>query len=254
MDFDLPHHHDDPEKLAQLARCLQKTEDFQRVSDVFRQLSDPTRIRVFWLLCHCEECVLDISAILSMSSPAVSHHLRQLRESGLILSRRRGKEVYYRAASSEQAALLHHMIERTMTISCPKDEPISAAPHLPALDAQQAAPGDYPAEHLATIRQVHDLLTEDLSQRLTIDDLSARFLMNPTTMKTLFRAVYGNSIAAHVREHRMESAASQLRETDEPIAEVARRVGYESQSRFSAEFKRQFGLLPTEYRRRYRAV
>ena len=73
-------------------------------------------------------------------------------------------------------------------------------------------------------------------------------------MKTLFRAVYGNSIAAHVREHRMESAASQLRETDEPIAEVARRVGYESQSRFSAEFKRQFGLLPTEYRRRYRAV
>ena len=118
----------------------------------------------------------------------------------------------------------------------------------------ESGPGDYPAEQLATIRQVHDLLTEDLSQRLTIDELSARFLMNPTTMKTLFRAVYGNSIAAHVREHRMESAASQLRETDEPIAEVARRVGYESQSRFSAEFKRQFGLLPTEYRRRYRAV
>ena len=42
----------------------------------------------------CEECVLNISAMLEMSSPAVSHHLRPLKNSGLIVSRREGKEVY----------------------------------------------------------------------------------------------------------------------------------------------------------------
>ena len=47
------------------------------------QLSDSSRVRIFWLLCHCEECVIDLSAMVGMSSPAVSHHLRQLRESGL---------------------------------------------------------------------------------------------------------------------------------------------------------------------------
>ena len=90
---------------------------------------------------------------------------------------------------------------------------------------------------------------QDLSQRTTIEELSQRYLMNPSTMKTLFRVVYGNSIAAHVREHRMEAAARLLRETEQPVAEVARAVGYESQSRFSAEFRKQFSLLPTEYRR-----
>ena len=54
-----------------------------------------------------------------MTSPAVSHHLRQLKSSGLIVSRRNGKEVYYKAAGTEQAQVLHHMIEKMVEISCP---------------------------------------------------------------------------------------------------------------------------------------
>lgn len=65
------------------------------------------------------ECVINLSSIVGMSSPAVSHHLRQLKNSGLIVSRREGKEVYYRAADTEQAQLLHHMIEKMVEIACP---------------------------------------------------------------------------------------------------------------------------------------
>jgi DNA-binding transcriptional ArsR family regulator len=54
-----------------------------------------------------------------MSSPAVSHHLRPLKNSGLIVSRREGKEVYYRAADTEECRLLHRMIEEVMEIKCP---------------------------------------------------------------------------------------------------------------------------------------
>lgn len=94
--------------------------NFQIVADIFKQLGDTTRIRIFWLLCHCEECVINISAMLEMSSPAVSHHLRPLKNSGLIVCRRDGKEVYYRAADTLQSQLLHKMIEQVMEIACPE--------------------------------------------------------------------------------------------------------------------------------------
>ena len=106
---------------------------------------------------------------------------------------------------------------------------------------------------LETIRRVHEALTADLSSRITIDELSRRFLMNPSTMKEVFKTVYGQSIAAHIREHRMERAAELLRETDASMAEIAAAIGYESASKFSAEFRKAYGALPTEYRRAARA-
>ena len=115
----LPHHHCAEEKSDQLQLELQHTEEFRMISEVFRQMGDPTRVRIFWLLCHCEECVINISAMMDMSAPAVSHHLARLRSAGLIVSRREGKEVYYRAADSRAAQLMHRMIEDMMEIACP---------------------------------------------------------------------------------------------------------------------------------------
>lgn len=118
-DINLPHEHGLKTDASTLHEYLAQTEHFQTVADIFKQLGDPTRIRIFWLLCHCEECVINIAALMDMSSPAVSHHLRPLRNTGLIVSRREGKEVYYKAADTEQSRLLHLMIEKVMQIACP---------------------------------------------------------------------------------------------------------------------------------------
>ncbi len=115
---ELPHPH--KKEAPDIKDQLNNIDDFQKVAEIFKQLGDTTRIRIFFLLCHREECVINISAMLDMSSPAVSHHLRPLRNSGLILSRREGKEVYYRAADTPQSQLLHQMIEQVMEIACPK--------------------------------------------------------------------------------------------------------------------------------------
>ncbi|MBU3179351.1 helix-turn-helix domain-containing protein [Clostridium estertheticum] len=61
-------------------------------------------------------------AAMKLSDPAVSHHLRVLRNSGLIVSRRAGKEVYYKLTNNEQANLLHQTIDTMFEISCPTDK------------------------------------------------------------------------------------------------------------------------------------
>ena len=95
------------------------TTDFALLADIFKLLGDTSRVRIFWLLCHCEACVINLSAMMGMSSPAVSHHLKLLRAHGLIVSRREGKEVYYKAADTVLAQQLHTMMEETLEITCP---------------------------------------------------------------------------------------------------------------------------------------
>ena len=67
-----------------------------------------------------EECVSDIATAVCMSSPAVSHHLKTLKQSGLITSRREGKEVLYKLATTKEATLVHHMIDDIFEINCPR--------------------------------------------------------------------------------------------------------------------------------------
>lgn len=88
------------------------------VSNAMKQLGDPSRLRIFWLLCHREECVLTIASLVDMSSPAVSHHLRLLKAGKLISCTRKGKEMYYKAADNELSQVLHHTIETLAKITC----------------------------------------------------------------------------------------------------------------------------------------
>lgn len=111
---------------------------------------------------------------------------------------------------------------------------------------------EYQFELTETIRKIHDQLLQNMEQRITIEELSRQYLINPTTLKNAFKSVYGTSIAAHIKEHRMEQAAKMLKETNKSIAEIARAVGYDSQSKFTAAFKAYFKVLPKEYRKNSR--
>ena len=113
----LPHsHHSGSQHLTEL---IPADGSFLIVSQLFKQLSDPVRVKIFWILCHTEECVLNIAAMVEMSSPAVAHHLKLLKDAGLIEGRKDGKEVYYKATDTPEASALHIMIEQLMEVSCP---------------------------------------------------------------------------------------------------------------------------------------
>lgn len=253
---ELPHNHGNADELISIQEQLEKIEHFQMVSEIFRQLSDTTRIRLFWLLCHCEECVVNLSYLMDMSSPAISHHLRPLKNSGLIVSRREGKEVYYRAADTAQSNLLHEMIEQVMEFTCmnpgrkrTKENMAETAQENVKENVEENNPSKYQPEQIEIIKKIHEQLLTQMDQRYTIETLARQHLINQTTLKEVFKSVYGTSIAAHMKEHRMEQAANLLRETNFSVLEIAQRVGYDSQSRFSSAFKDAYGMLPRDYRK-----
>lgn len=107
----------------------------------------------------------------------------------------------------------------------------------------------YQSEQVEVVRSIHEQLIRHLDQRFTIESLSKQYLMNPTTLKVLFKSVYGTSIAAHIKAHRMEEAARLLLESGNTIAQIARDVGYDNQSKFAEAFKEYYQVLPTEYRK-----
>lgn len=113
----LPHNHGG--LLAQIYPSLPDDVSIVEGASAFQQLSDPSRLRIFWLLCHCEECGVNLAAALGMSHAAVSHHLKALRLSGLIVGRREGKEIYYTLADTELARLLHRVVDDFFRLSCP---------------------------------------------------------------------------------------------------------------------------------------
>lgn len=124
--------------------------------------------------------------------------------------------------------------------------------YLSKMEANQTSQlTEYQSEQIETVRAIHEYLMQNIGHRITIDALSKQYLINPTTLKEVFKSVYGTSIAAHIKEHRMELAANLLLETDLSIAEVGQRVGYESQSRFTSAFKAYFQTLPKEYRKNH---
>lgn len=65
------------------------------VAEIFKAMSDPTRVRILHALSHAELCVGDLAAVLGMKEPAVSHQLRLLRSLRVVRARRDGKLVYY---------------------------------------------------------------------------------------------------------------------------------------------------------------
>ncbi|MEY8001423.1 ArsR/SmtB family transcription factor [Clostridium sp. Mt-5] len=65
------------------------------MAEFFKVLNDPTRLKIINSLMLSEMCVCDICAVLNMRQPAISHHLKILKQSKLVKYRRDGKIVYY---------------------------------------------------------------------------------------------------------------------------------------------------------------
>jgi DNA-binding transcriptional ArsR family regulator len=81
-------------------------EAYWRLAETFRTLADPTRAKIVYSLLHQDLCTCDLAAIIGLSEPAISQHLRMLRQLRVVRSRREGKAVYYSLDDEHVRALL----------------------------------------------------------------------------------------------------------------------------------------------------
>lgn len=84
------------EAVAHVLAARAPDEELALLADTFQILASPTRLRIVEALARRELCVCDLAVAVKASQPAVSHHLRQLRQMKIVRYRREGRMVFYR--------------------------------------------------------------------------------------------------------------------------------------------------------------
>jgi DNA-binding transcriptional ArsR family regulator len=97
----------DAEKVAAAVDRALPTDEVRRITELFRLLGDPTRVRLLYALVETGElCVCDLSAAVGVPETSVSHALRLLRTAGIVRTRRDGRMVYYSLTDAHVRLLL----------------------------------------------------------------------------------------------------------------------------------------------------
>ncbi|AQS09629.1 regulatory protein PchR [Clostridium saccharobutylicum] len=107
----------------------------------------------------------------------------------------------------------------------------------------------YPKTQVDIIKAIKEYLIIHLSEKITLDQLSVQFQIPLTTMKIVFKEIYGDSIYSFIRTYKMQKAAELLKNTNEDINVIAGSLGYDNASKFSEAFKKVIGLNPSIYRK-----
>ena len=95
-------------------RTLESMPDYEviaRMADIFKVLSDPSRLKIVLALLDCELCVCDIAAVCGQTDSAISHQLRILRTLKIVKNRRKGKSVFYTIDDDHVTALISMSLE-----------------------------------------------------------------------------------------------------------------------------------------------
>ena len=85
----------------------------RRLAEVFKSLSDPTRLRIISMVSEREFCVTDLAAALEMEQSTISHQLRDMRRLGLVSFRREGRHVFYRLDDPHVRSLFEQGLAHT---------------------------------------------------------------------------------------------------------------------------------------------
>jgi len=96
------------------------TADAIAFAPAFKALGDPIRLQLLSQIASApegEKCVCDLNIGFEVSGPTISHHLKVLREAGLIEGERRGTWVYYRAVNEKMSALAQLLVTADKTVA-----------------------------------------------------------------------------------------------------------------------------------------
>lgn len=101
------------------------------------------------------------------------------------------------------------------------------------------------------VRQAKEYIQNHFSEPITLEEVSGYVGLNPAYFSVLFKKTEGEGFAKYLIHLRMEKAKIFLRETNEPVAAICRRVGYNDVKHFTRTFEKDTGVKPATYRKLY---
>lgn len=116
----------------------------------------------------------------------------------------------------------------------------------------EARQGKQPVAHLKLddvdrLHQAKAILHQNLENPPSMMQLARQVGLNECTLKQGFRQIFNTTVFGYLRQYRMEQARSLLMQGRMNVGEVAKAVGYTSQSRFAAVFRKTFGVNPKAF-------
>lgn len=101
------------------------------------------------------------------------------------------------------------------------------------------------------VQRVRDLIHDSLQQKLRLKEMVRAIYLSPSRLEHLFKTETGTSLGRYIKAARMEKARELLETTLQSVKEVMASVGLSDESHFVRDFKRRYGVRPTQYRRRF---
>ncbi|CCW35068.1 transcriptional regulator, ArsR family [Chthonomonas calidirosea] len=105
----------DPTRVRRVAKVMPSEETSDEAARQLKAVADPVRLRILYALSKEPLCVCELSVLLNMSMPAVSHHLRILLSAGLLKVRKEGKFACYHLRDSHFARTMLQPILRSLS-------------------------------------------------------------------------------------------------------------------------------------------
>ena len=112
----------------------------------------------------------------------------------------------------------------------------------------------YAREHIEIVKRVRKAMLKDLSRSTPLEQFLRGEAISTVTFQTIFKQIYGRSPYAYLKHYRINSAAVQLRVSNESINQIALSLGYSNASKFARAFRDVFGVLPKDYRTAQKAI
>jgi len=94
--------------IARAKEGMPESGQFRTVSNLYKMLADPTRLKIIWALSKERMCVCDIAVLLGITKSAVSHQLKSLRLTNLVRNEKEGKNVYYSLTDNHVREMLEN--------------------------------------------------------------------------------------------------------------------------------------------------
>ncbi|MCD4718954.1 MAG: metalloregulator ArsR/SmtB family transcription factor [Desulfobacula sp.] len=98
-------------KVKETLKTIPQLEDIGQMANIFKALSDPSRLKIVLTLLNQEHCVCDIAVICNQTDSAISHQLRILRTLKIVKNRRQGKIIYYSIDDDHVVSLINMSLD-----------------------------------------------------------------------------------------------------------------------------------------------